>query len=52
MKTLTDGAQQPGSYSMLWDGTDDSKRECPAGAYFAEFEAGSYKKTRKLIFGK
>jgi len=49
VRTLTDDVQQPGSYQLTWDGTDDSMRRCAAGAYCVKIAAGKHKITKKLI---
>jgi hypothetical protein len=53
VRTLVNSVQQPGSYSVIWDGIDNLKRKCASGIYFVNFTAGErFSKTRKLILLK
>jgi len=47
VKTLVDGVQQPGEYSVQLDASRLS-----SGIYFYHFQAGSYTQTRKLVVQK
>jgi flagellar hook assembly protein FlgD len=58
VRTLADGLQQPGYYSVAWDGASDGGAKLSAGVYFCKFSAeavdGSqrFAKTRNLILIK
>ncbi|MFC1542102.1 T9SS type A sorting domain-containing protein, partial [Candidatus Latescibacterota bacterium] len=47
VSVLKEGFQQAGSYSAMWDAT-----EFPSGLYFAVFEAGGYRASRKMMLVK
>ncbi|KPJ61089.1 MAG: hypothetical protein AMJ46_03765 [Latescibacteria bacterium DG_63] len=49
VRTLVDTSVQPGAYSEVWDGRDQSGREVPSGVYFYRLEAGDFGLTRKAI---
>jgi hypothetical protein len=49
VRTLAGGTQNPGWYSVTWDGTDLRGRKVGAGVYLVRFEAGSFTSTRKLV---
>ncbi len=48
VKTLVDGAQEPGYYTAVWDGRDQVGLEVPSGIYFYRLKAGDFTATRKL----
>lgn len=48
VSTLVDEAQEPGHYTVVWDGRDQNKLEVPSGLYFYRLEAGSLTATRKI----
>ncbi|NPV13847.1 T9SS type A sorting domain-containing protein [candidate division WOR-3 bacterium] len=41
--------QNPGRYSVLWNGRDTKGRKLPCGVYFLRFRAGEHQEKRKLI---
>ena len=49
VRTLADGMQRPGRYSVRWDGRDDRGRLLGYGVYFCRLEAGEYTATRKMV---
>jgi len=49
VRTLVNSEQQPGRYSVTWNGTDDRGRELARGVYFCRFTAGDYHSTEKLV---
>ena len=49
VKTLVDGEQSAGDQSMIWNGTDDSGREVPAGIYFCILSAGEHFEVGKIL---
>lgn len=50
--TLVDRVHAPGSYRVLWDGTDDRGRTLSSGVYFYQLETGSVRDSRKLLLLK
>ncbi|MBI5805581.1 T9SS type A sorting domain-containing protein [candidate division TA06 bacterium] len=49
VKILVNENQQPGYYSINWDGRDENKRQAAAGVYFYRLASGEYKNTKKLV---
>jgi flagellar hook assembly protein FlgD len=49
MRTLVDGALEPGVRDLSWDLSDDAGRRVPAGLYFLRVDAGSLHATHRLI---
>jgi len=49
VRTLADGAKQPGYYTAGWDGRDDAAALAPPGIYFVRLEAEGRQATRKLV---
>ena len=49
VKTLVSSAQQPGRYTLPWNGTDDHGRLLANGIYFCRFKAGDYREVKKLL---
>jgi len=49
VRTLADGVQRPGRYSVNWKGTDDRGRELARGVYFCRFSSGDYRATEKVV---
>lgn len=49
VRTLVEGRQPAGTYSVIWDGTDASGRRLPAGVYVYRLTAGPYSKSRTMI---
>lgn len=49
VRTLVDGGHQPGSYSVLWDGTNERGARARSGVYFCRLSAGSEQVSRKLV---
>ncbi|UCE20199.1 MAG: choice-of-anchor D domain-containing protein, partial [Gemmatimonadota bacterium] len=52
IRTLVDGMQQPGAYTVRWDGYDNSGRPLPSGIYFYQLTAGDYSQTKRMILIK
>lgn len=52
IKTLMNGIQDRGKYSVTWDGTDLKGRTVASGIYFYKIEAGDYTCVRKMIMLK
>ncbi|MEO0226664.1 MAG: S8 family serine peptidase [candidate division WOR-3 bacterium] len=52
VRTLIDKEQEPGSYTMVWDGKDDKGRKLASGIYFYQFAAGEFKDIKKAVLLK
>ena len=49
VKTLVDGIQGPGEYSVVWNGTDNMGRNVGSGIYFYRIKADRFTATRKMV---
>ncbi len=49
---LVEGWQPAGTYSLLWDGTDQHGRLAGTGVYFYRLDAGFYTEMKKMILLK
>ncbi|MCP4711448.1 MAG: T9SS type A sorting domain-containing protein, partial [Planctomycetes bacterium] len=47
-KTLVAARQQPGDYSLTWNGKNEQGLEAAAGVYFYNFAAGDFHEQRKM----
>jgi hypothetical protein len=52
VKTLVHESKAAGQYSAVWDGTSDSGSLALAGVFFAQFRAGNFQRTSKLVMLK
>ena len=52
VKTLVREAKAAGVYTVVWDGRSDGGAYSGAGVYFAKFESGSFRATRKVVMLK
>ena len=52
VKTLVNEVKDTGSYSVSWDGTNDSGKSVSSGVYFYQLKAGKYTSTKKMILMK
>jgi hypothetical protein len=50
--TLAEGVYQPGDFTAVWNGKDDSGAYAPSGIYFARLHAGEYVAVRKMVLIK
>jgi len=50
--TLVEGIRGAGTYSVYWDGTDDSGRQVSSGVYLYRMQAGEFVQTRKMVILK
>jgi hypothetical protein len=48
VKTLVDQAVAPGSYSIIWDATDDQGQVVPSGTYVCRMTSGSSVRTIRM----
>ncbi|HUV37135.1 MAG TPA: FlgD immunoglobulin-like domain containing protein, partial [Patescibacteria group bacterium] len=49
VRKLVDEIKKPGSYSIVWDGKNDSGAPMASGVYFYKMEAPSFSRTRKIV---
>ncbi|MBN1997512.1 PKD domain-containing protein [candidate division KSB1 bacterium] len=49
---LHQGQQAPGSYKLLWNGTDDTGQNVASGIYMIQLLAGGFQANQKLIYLK
>jgi hypothetical protein len=52
VRTLVNGRKAAGSYTIQWDGRDQSGQAIVSGIYFYKLEAGAFVQTRKMLFVK
>lgn len=52
VRTLVDGAHQPGYYTVPWDGKDSSGKEVSSGIYMYRLQAGDLIETKEMLFLK
>jgi hypothetical protein len=49
VRTLLDRSQQPGTYSLQWDGSSDNGTRVSAGTYFYTVSAGRYAAVTRVV---
>jgi len=49
IRTLIDREQQPGYYSVHWDGKDMTGLEVASGLYLYIIQAGEFKDVKKMV---
>ncbi len=52
VRQLVDQTKSAGTYSVVWDGTDDFGRAAATGIYFYRLQAGNFVETRKMVLLK
>ncbi|MBN1996075.1 VWA domain-containing protein, partial [candidate division KSB1 bacterium] len=52
VRTLVDDHYETGSYRVAWDGADNNGRMVVSGIYILRMRAGSFSKTREMLFLK
>jgi hypothetical protein len=52
VRTLVDGSQSAGRYSVVWDGRDAIGRQVASGLYIYRLQAGSFIATQKMLLAK
>ena len=52
VRTMADGPQDAGVYSVTWNGIDNSGATVSTGVYFYRLEAGKYTETRRMVLLK
>ena len=49
IKSLINNYYEPGVYSVMWDGLNNSGTNVASGIYFCKFTTGSFVETKKMI---
>ncbi|HZM14854.1 MAG TPA: PA domain-containing protein [Candidatus Krumholzibacteria bacterium] len=49
VRRLASGPMDPGSYTVLWDGTDDRGQTVAPGVYFSVFDGAGKRETQRLV---
>jgi hypothetical protein len=52
VRTLVNEHKIAGTYSVRWDGTDETGREAGSGIYFYSMRSANFTETRKLVLMK
>jgi flagellar hook assembly protein FlgD len=52
VRTLVDDKQAPGTYQVVWNGTNDAGETVATGVYFYKIAAADYVRTLKMLFVK
>ena len=52
VKTLVNGYQDAGNYSVTWNGDDEYGSSVASGVYFYRFNSGQYKDIKKMVLMK
>ena len=48
IKTLASSSQQPGTYTITWDGRDENGKKAPRGIYFYVLESKEKRAVHKI----
>ncbi|MBN2619815.1 T9SS type A sorting domain-containing protein, partial [candidate division WOR-3 bacterium] len=52
VRTLVSDTQEPGYYTLFWEGQDNVGRQAAAGIYFVQMKAEGFEKQNKIILVK
>jgi len=52
VRTLKNGAVDPGRHAIDWDGRDDARKSTASGIYFVEMQAPGFRKIGRLTLLK
>lgn len=52
VKTLVDEDKTPGTYSVTWDGKNNSGEEVASGIYFYQLKSENFKETKRMVLIK
>jgi Ca-activated chloride channel family protein len=52
VKTLVETPQQPGSYRVTWDGTNNEGKQVPSGVYICRLMAGNFVSAKTMVLVK
>ena len=50
VRTLLDAEKSTGSYSVIWDGTDEHGIKVTSGTYLYRLQVNGFRQTKKLVF--
>ena len=50
VRTLFNGRQPAGRYSIVWDGRDENGAVVASGVFIYQLRAGSFMQSRKMLF--
>jgi hypothetical protein len=49
VKVLVDEVEQPGNFTLSWDGKDESGKQMASGVYIYQMNAGSFQSAKKMV---
>jgi len=49
IRTLVNRTQEAGSYSVVWDGTNNEGKRVPSGIYVYRLDSGIFRESRKMV---
>ena len=49
VSSLVDTLQEPGNYTVHWDGTDNNGTHLAVGVYYYQYTAGEFREPKKMI---
>ncbi len=52
VRTITSGVQQPGYYSVIWNGLNNAGEQVSSGVYFYRLETGAFVSMKKMLLLK
>jgi hypothetical protein len=52
VKTLVDEEKTPGTYSVTWDGKNNSNEEVASGVYFYELKSNNLRESKRMVLIK
>ena len=52
IRTLVDGRQDAGYYTLQWDGLDEAGQPVSSGIYFYRLTAGEFSQTKRMVMMK
>ena len=52
VRTLVNEPKQPGSYQVIWDGSNEKGEEVASGIYFCRLKVGDNSQTKKMVLIK
>jgi flagellar hook assembly protein FlgD len=52
VKTLVKGNRNAGTYTEVWDGTNDSGKKVGSGVFWAQMKSGSFVSNKKMVILK
>ncbi len=52
VRTLVNESKAPGTYKVMWDGTNDAGVRVPSGVYYYSMHVNNFKSTRQMVLMK